>query len=148
MTRLHHRARSKANASLISIAQRVCDITIIFLGLYVSFLLNNRDFSYNQFVVVLLVLAVFQMFGGITDFYRSWRGVKFTTELNLILKNWTLSLLLITACVTYSKELWLPFSIFLEWYIFVCVGVVLCRLMIRVCAKQLDLLVIIHVISQ
>ncbi|HGN9180001.1 TPA: undecaprenyl-phosphate glucose phosphotransferase [Klebsiella pneumoniae] len=135
MTRLHHRARSKANASLISIAQRVCDITIIFLGLYVSFLLNNRDFSYNQFVVVLLVLAVFQMFGGITDFYRSWRGVKFTTELNLILKNWTLSLLFITACVTYSKELWLPFSIFLEWYIFVCVGVVLCRLMIRVCAK-------------
>lgn len=41
--------------------------------------------------MALVALVVFQMIGGITDFYRSWRGVEFSVELILILKNWSLS---------------------------------------------------------
>lgn len=135
MTKLYHRVHSKTNASLISIAQRFSDILIIFLGLYVSFLLNEKHFGYNQIISCLLALTVFQMIGGITDFYRSWRGVKLSTELNLILKNWTLSILFVSGALSYSSELGLPLTIFIEWYFLVCIGVVLCRMFIRFFAK-------------
>lgn len=132
MARLyHHRAHSKANASLISMVQRFSDIIIIFFGLYFVFFLGNLQFGYNQILICLLVLVVFQMIGGITDFYRSWRGVKLSTELVLILKNWTLSLIITIGLTTYTNELNLPFYFFLGWYIFVCFGFVICRLSIR-----------------
>lgn len=131
MTRLHHRARSKANASLISMVQRFSDIIIIFSGLYLISLLKNIDFSYHQTLIFLIVLVVFQMVGGITDFYRSWRGVKLSTELLLILKNWSLSLIITIGLTSYSTELTLPFYAFLGWYVLVCIGFLICRLSIR-----------------
>ncbi|HDT3906322.1 undecaprenyl-phosphate glucose phosphotransferase [Raoultella ornithinolytica] len=136
MTKLHHqRVRSKSNASLISIVQRFSDILIIFVGLYVVCLLNSRHFGYNQILVCLVVLAAFQMIGGISDFYRSWRGVKLSAELNLVLKNWTLSLVFVMGVISYSKVLGLPFIILIEWYLFVCIGVVICRVSIRAGAR-------------
>ncbi|MCP6440587.1 undecaprenyl-phosphate glucose phosphotransferase, partial [Klebsiella pneumoniae] len=76
MTTYSHRIRVNANASIISMVQRFSDIAIIFLGLYLSSLINKVNFGYNQVLMFLLALVVFQMIGGITDFYRSWRGVK------------------------------------------------------------------------
>jgi putative colanic acid biosynthesis UDP-glucose lipid carrier transferase len=35
-------------------------------------------------LMALIALVVFQMIGGMTDFYRSWRGVKIATELLLL----------------------------------------------------------------
>ncbi|HCU1233280.1 TPA: undecaprenyl-phosphate glucose phosphotransferase, partial [Klebsiella pneumoniae] len=81
------------------------------------------------------VLSAFQMIGGISDFYRSWRGVKLSVELSLVLKNWTLSLLLSMGITTYSEVLGLSFKIMLEWYFFVCLGVVICRMSIRAGAR-------------
>lgn len=135
MTRLHHRVRSKSNASLISIFQRFSDILIIFVGLYAACFLNERHFGYNQILVCLVVLAAFQMIGGISDFYRSWRGVRLSAELKLILKNWTLSLLFVIGILSYSQVLGLPFKIFIEWYIIVCIGVTICRISIRAGAR-------------
>ncbi|WP_142503321.1 undecaprenyl-phosphate glucose phosphotransferase [Klebsiella sp. 2680] len=135
MTSLNHRGRSKPNASLISIVQRFTDISIIFVGLYAVCLINNKYFGYNQILVCLIVLSAFQMIGGISDFYRSWRGVKLSAELSLVLKNWTLSLLLVMGITTYSDVLGLPFKIMLEWYLFVCLGVIACRMSIRAGAR-------------
>ncbi|SYG64513.1 UDP-phosphate glucose phosphotransferase [Klebsiella pneumoniae] len=135
MTKFNHRGRSKPNASLISIVQRFSDISIIFVGLYAVCLINNKSFGYNQILVCLIVLSAFQMIGGISDFYRSWRGVKLSAELSLVLKNWTLSLMLIMGVITYSEVLSLPFIILLEWYIFVCFGVIICRMSIRLGAR-------------
>lgn len=135
MTSKHHRVRSKANASLISIVQRFSDILIIFFGLYAVFLFNEKIFGYDQILIFLSVLVTFQMIGGITDFYRSWRGVKLSTELNLILKNWTLSLLFTTGILSYSDNFDLPLSSFIEWYVFVSIGVIICRSLIRAGAK-------------
>ena len=67
-------------------AQRFSDIVIVFLGLYMTCFINDVEFDYRHVLTYLSVLVVFQMIGGITDFYRSWRGVKISTELNLILK--------------------------------------------------------------
>lgn len=135
MKTFNHRGRSKPNASLISIVQRFTDISIIFVGLYASCLINSKYFGYNQILVCLIVLSAFQMIGGISDFYRSWRGVKLSVELSLVLKNWTLSLLLSMGVTTYSEVLGLSFKIILEWYFFVCFGVIICRMSIRVGAR-------------
>lgn len=135
MTTFHHRPHPKTNASLISIVQRFSDISIIFLCFYLVCLFYSQSFSYNQGVIYLLVLVTFQMVGGITDFYRSWRGVKLITELSLILKNWTLSLVFVVGVTSYSDDLYLPVNIFLGWYFSVCIGVVVCRLLIRNGAK-------------
>ena len=134
MTKLHHRIRSKANASLISIAQRFSDILIIFLGLYIVCTVNNINFGIKHLLSCLLVLTIFQMIGGITDFYRSWRGVKLISELDLIIKNWTLSLILMVGILSYSKYLNFNFRISFEWYIVVSIGVIICRMIIRCCS--------------
>lgn len=135
MTRFIHRGRPKSNASLISIVQRFSDIAIIFVGLYAAYLINNEHFGYTQLLLCLIALSAFQMIGGISDFYRSWRGVKLSAELSLVLKNWTLSLLFIIAVTNYSDVLSLPFLIAFEWYIIACFGVVVCRTSIRAAAR-------------
>jgi putative colanic acid biosynthesis UDP-glucose lipid carrier transferase len=71
------------------------------------------------------------MIGGITDFYRSWRGVKLSTELTLILKNWTLSLLLTMGGGSAFPDFSLDYNLFIQWYFVVTLGFVLCRCSIR-----------------
>ncbi|WP_174507949.1 undecaprenyl-phosphate glucose phosphotransferase [Klebsiella oxytoca] len=131
MTTFTHRARSGANASLISMVQRFSDIAIIFFGLNLVSYITNVDFNSTHLLIALVVLVVFQMLGGITDFYRSWRGVNISTELTLILKNWTLSLLITMGLLSFSPTLNLSYNLFIKWYFFVVLGFVLCRSSIR-----------------
>lgn len=132
MTILHHRTRSNANASLISMVQRFSDISIIFFGLYVVAFFNGRGFDYKYTLISLMVLVVFQMIGGMTDFYRSWRGVKASAELLLISKNWTVSLLLTLGISSIISDFDLSFKIFIQWYLVVVAGFFLCRMGIRI----------------
>lgn len=132
MTTFSHRARANANASLISMVQRFSDITIIFLGLYLVCILNNLIFSYQHILISLAVLVIFQMIGGITDFYRSWRGVNLSTELILIFKNWTLSLLITLGLVSFYPGFEFGLNIFIQWYILVTLGFIICRCSIRI----------------
>ncbi|MGS4821541.1 undecaprenyl-phosphate glucose phosphotransferase [Raoultella terrigena] len=131
MTTFSHRARANANASLISMVQRFSDILIIFLGLYVVCYFHNIVFSYDHILIFLAVLVVFQMIGGITDFYRSWRGVKISAELILILKNWTLSLFLALGFSLILPNYDITFSVFIQWYLLVIIGFICCRSSIR-----------------
>lgn len=131
MAILHHRSRSNANASLISILQRFSDILIIFLSLYLVCLLHKMTFNYQALMVALLVLVIFQMIGGITDFYRSWRGVKISAEILLILQNWTLSLILTMGVISFQSSLEIGINIFLQWYLIVSLGFIFCRSLIR-----------------
>ncbi len=128
---LTHRERANANASLISMVQRFSDIAIIFIGLYVICLLNDTVFGYKHALISLTVLVIFQMIGGITDFYRSWRGGKISAELILILKNWTLSFLLALGVTSLFSDLDVDLHIFLQWYFIVVIGFILCRSSIR-----------------
>ena len=134
MAILHHRTHSKTNASLISMAQRFSDIFIIFLGIYIVVFLNSKSFNYKHLLVFLIVLVVFQMIGGITDFYRSWRGGKISTELSLILQNWTLSLVFTIGLVSFLPEFDFSFRVFFQWYLLVSIGLVGCRVAIRLTA--------------
>ncbi|HBV7958517.1 TPA: undecaprenyl-phosphate glucose phosphotransferase, partial [Klebsiella pneumoniae] len=123
-----------ANASIISMLQRFSDILIIFLGIYFSCFINDYFFNLHYVLMALVALVVFQMIGGITDFYRSWRGVEFSVELILILKNWSLSFLLTLGFVTLFSDFDLTFRTFIFWYLAVCAGFVVTRSLIRALA--------------
>ncbi|MGQ6049668.1 undecaprenyl-phosphate glucose phosphotransferase [Serratia sp. IR-2025] len=127
----HQRAHSKANASLISMVQRFSDISIIFFGGFVASKINGFNFNYESILVALIALVAFQMIGGITDFYRSWRGGKFSSELRLILKNWTLSIIVTAGITSFMPSSSFTFEVFLYWYISVCLGFTFCRSAIR-----------------
>ena len=131
MTVFKNKAKSKANASIISMLQRFSDIFIIFVGVYFICKLNQITIGYIHLLLALLVLVIFQMIGGITDFYRSWRGVKFLTELNLIIQNWTLSILIASGVFSIFIDYDLSFKFIFQWYVFVDVGFVLSRSSIR-----------------
>lgn len=130
MTNLR-KGRLKANASLISIVQRFSDIIIMVFGLYLACFFNSIKYSYVHWLLVLGVLAIFQMIGGITDFYRSWRGVKLSAELQLLLQNWTLSIILNAGIISFIELVGVDFKIYAQWFLIVCVGLVLCRTSIR-----------------
>lgn len=132
-----HYQRANANASLISMVQRFSDIVLIFTSLYAICLLNNVRFEIKYLLFSLIVLVIFQMVGGITDFYRSWRGVKISAELKLILKNWSLSYILALGIISLVHDLDLNITIAAIWYIIVSIGFVLCRTLIRLGAGML-----------
>ncbi|HBR3205240.1 TPA: undecaprenyl-phosphate glucose phosphotransferase, partial [Klebsiella pneumoniae subsp. pneumoniae] len=64
----------------------------------------------------------------------SWRGVEFSVELILILKNWSLSFLLTLGFVTLFSDFDLTFRTFIFWYLAVCAGFVVTRSLIRALA--------------
>ena len=127
-----HYQRANANASVISMVQRFSDIVLIFASLYAICLLNNVDFEIRYLLFSLIVLVIFQMVGGITDFYRSWRGVKISAELKLILKNWFLSYVLALGIISLFHDFDLNIRVAAIWFIVVTIGFVLCRSLIRV----------------
>lgn len=127
-----NRVRSNTNASLISILQRFSDIIIIFVSLYFVFFFNTIPFGYEALLLSLLVLVIFQMIGGITDFYRSWRGVNLSSEIILILKNWTLSILLTLGLFSIQSSFEVKLTIYFQWYLSVCLGFIMCRVSIRI----------------
>ncbi|WES66729.1 undecaprenyl-phosphate glucose phosphotransferase [Superficieibacter sp. HKU1] len=131
MTTLKKRERAKTNASLISMVQRFSDITIMFGGLWVVCQISALPFLYMHLLMALITLVVFQMIGGMTDFYRSWRGVRMTTELLLLIQNWTLSLIFGTGLMAFNDDFDHSFVTLMAWYLLSTFGMVSCRTMIR-----------------
>ncbi|HBZ9114581.1 TPA: undecaprenyl-phosphate glucose phosphotransferase [Klebsiella pneumoniae] len=134
---LKRRTHSKTNASLISIVQRFFDVSVIIFGLCFVYYVAGIDISSNLFLNALIVLFVFQMIGGVTDFYRSWRGVRLISELKLVLQNWSLSLIIAVGFISLSTRLQINFDIYMCWYVVVSFGIVLCRILIRYCFGKL-----------
>lgn len=132
MATFYNRSRSNANASLISMAQRFSDILIIIMGFYLVCFFNALTFQTSDAMMTLISLVIFQMIGGITDFYRSWRGVNFSTEFILILKNWTLSSLIALGLLSLNTAFEFKLILFMQWYLIVNAGFFICRLFIRI----------------
>ncbi|MRS15067.1 undecaprenyl-phosphate glucose phosphotransferase [Enterobacteriaceae bacterium RIT691] len=131
MTTLIKRERAKTNASLISMVQRFSDITIMVGGLWVVCKGAALPFSYMHLLMALITLVVFQMIGGMTDFYRSWRGVRMTTELLLLLQNWTLALIFTAGVLAFNDDFNNSLAVWLAWYLLSTCGMVGCRAFIR-----------------
>ncbi len=85
---------SRLNASYVSILQRFSDVVSIYLGLYVVFKINGLPITNYTLLAFLSIVSIFQLLGGVTDFYRSWRGMSFSSELISCVKNISLSVIL------------------------------------------------------
>ena len=86
---------SRLHASYVSILQRFCDVVAIYLGFYFISKINNMPIDNRTLLMFLSVVSLFQLIGGLTDFYRSWRGVSLFNELIFCLKNVFFSVALI-----------------------------------------------------
>ena len=64
-------------------------------------------------------------------FYRSRRGVKISTELVLLLQNWTLSLIFCAGLIAFNNDFDNRLAVWLAWYLLSSVGPVLSRSFIR-----------------
>lgn len=121
----------KTNSSMISLVQRFSDVASIFAGLWFVCFASARPFLYTPLLMVLVTLVIFQMIGGLTDFWRAWRGVKMATELLLLGQNWTLSLVFSAGVMVFSGIVSSPLRLWLAWYMLSGVGMAACRLLIR-----------------
>ncbi len=125
------RGHNAANASLISMLQRFSDILNMFIGFYIISKINHIFLTLQHIFLTLCVLVMYQMIGGITDFYRSWRGVKLSSELLLVLQNWTISFFITIGILSFILPQIAKPIFFIEWYALVSAGLVLCRILIR-----------------
>lgn len=85
---------SRLNASYVSIFQRSCDVLAIYMGLYIVFKINNLTLNNHALLAFLTVVSSFQLIGGLTDFYRSWRGIGLFSEVISCIKNITMACIL------------------------------------------------------
>ncbi|VTM02094.1 UDP-glucose lipid carrier transferase [Klebsiella pneumoniae] len=131
MNILPERYQISGNASIISMIQRLFDIVVVSSSLYIVYLINNIQYDLAFGVLILFALVVFQMIGGITDFYRSWRGNKLSLELLMIIKNWTLSLIILFLISNVYPIPNAEHFVFYQWYVIVCVGFIFFRCFIR-----------------
>lgn len=131
MTAPHKREWVRTNASMISLAQRLSDVVSIFAGLWFVCFAGSTLFLYAPLLTVMVTLVVYQMIGGMTDFWGAWRGVKLSTELRLLGQNWTLSLIISAALMALSDKYQIPFRLWLAWYMLSAASLVASRLLIR-----------------
>lgn len=129
--------RTRTNASIISMIQRLSDIFVMFCGFYLISLLDLRPFDSSLWLLLLTTLVLFQMIGGITDFYRSWRGVHFGSELLLILQNWTISVIISAGFMSFISVIYLSFKQYMFLYLIVSVGFIISRASIRYFSNQI-----------
>lgn len=126
--------KSKTNASLISVIQRVADMTATFLSSYLVCLVFNISFYYKPLIVSFAVMTVFQMVGGLTDFYRSWRGIKFITELKYTFQNWGLAILLTVGACSVVTSFNIHPLFYMSWFLVFIILDVVMRFIIRLLA--------------
>lgn len=96
---------SRLHASYVSILQRFFDVFSIYLGFYIVFKINHLSIDNKTLLMFLSVVSVFQLIGGLTDFYRSWRGIRLLNELIFCLKNIFFSIILISPVLIFLGEM-------------------------------------------
>lgn len=121
---------SRLHASYVSIFQRFCDVVAIYLALYAVCIIHNLPLNNYIFHAFLGMVCIFQLIGGLTDFYRSWRGVGLEYELISCLKNTTLSVIVVTSIAIFFVSLsWL---LVLQFFISLVILMSIFRILIRV----------------
>ncbi|MGV3345107.1 undecaprenyl-phosphate glucose phosphotransferase [Enterobacteriaceae bacterium LUAb1] len=127
----------RSNASIISMMQRFTDISVIFFGLWFFSYLDMPLSTFVWWLMFSTALAFFQLIGGITDFYRSWRGVSFSTELHFLLQNWSVSILLTAGVMSFITLIDIEVRHYFIWWGIVSVGFIICRALIRYLARMI-----------
>lgn len=132
-----HKYSGGVNASLTSVIQRFSDISVMFFSPWFVCFIQNEIFTYWDFLKILITLVVFQMIGGMTDFYRSWRGMNFIYEVQLLLKNWSLSYFISITGISLFLEVELNLYEVISLYLMIFILLVIARFFIRKAIGQI-----------
>lgn len=139
---------SRLNASYVSILQRTCDVLAIYMGLYVVCKLNSLDLNNHTLLAFLMVVSSFQLIGGLTDFYRSWRGISLLKELISCIKNVTITVFISSIFVLIFSSV--SYILFFEYFIFLILFIGILRISIRLlytlffnCVKTSERIIVI-----
>ena len=95
---------SRIYASYVSILQRFSDVIAIYFALYIGLIFNNLDADNRALVSFLASVCIFQLIAGVTDFYRSWRGINLGYELLSCFKNITLTGIIFCLITLFSSN--------------------------------------------
>lgn len=125
------------NSSIIAMLQRIADITIILLTTYIVASLIEGSISNNHFLIAFITISIFQLICGMTDFYRSWRGIKFNTEIKLLLRNWLLSVVFSFFFLSFTPSINADINYYSYWFFVSIPSFIILRLGIRFFVKYL-----------
>ncbi|MCL1031426.1 undecaprenyl-phosphate glucose phosphotransferase [Serratia sp. arafor3] len=103
------------NASIISMLQRFSDIFGMLLGMLFVGYITQQNIDITHWFVALICLVVFQMIGGMTDFYRSWRGMSFRLEIQFLLRNWFLSICFTAGIISIIHNIDISAKFYFIW---------------------------------
>lgn len=120
---------SRLNASYVSIFQRFSDVLAIYFSLYIVFKTNHLPIDNQTLFAFLSIVSIFQLIGGLTDFYRSWRGISLTNELISCLKNISLTCLIFYTINLFFTQI--KFLVFIECFVLLLFLLSIFRLSIR-----------------
>lgn len=77
-----------ANASVVTLIQRISDALLIGVLLGVIVLLRQQSWTLQHWVVMLGALVLFQFCAEVAHLYRSWRGARVLTEIGYATGVW------------------------------------------------------------
>ena len=108
----------QANASVVSIIHRICDIGIIVGVLAFQCWLSDQHWHAEHLVLSLSAIVLYQMLAEGANFYRSWRGVGVTKEISHLMIIWSFSFFIVSLIGFYCyKEYTLSLYMQMQWYI-------------------------------
>ncbi|MBE0153533.1 undecaprenyl-phosphate glucose phosphotransferase [Serratia sp. PL7] len=131
------RSMLQTNASMISIAQRISDTLIMFASMIFAGLMMKEGITEAHSIMALTALVVFQMIGGITDFYRSWRGMSIYLEIQILIRNWTLSIIFSTGILSVLTSISTGVYFYFLWYAVSTILFIFSRVLIRSIIRHL-----------
>lgn len=120
---------SRLHASYVSIFQRFCDVIAIYLALSIVCIFNNIALNNYTLHTLLGMICIFQLIAGLTDFYRSWRGIELKYELISCLKNTALSVILVACIALFFINL--TWSLVIQFFVSLVILMSMFRIFIR-----------------
>lgn len=125
------------NSSIISMLQRISDIVIILITTYIVAVIYDEKTSHQHFLIAFVTISIFQLICGMSDFYRSWRGVRFRTEIQLLIQNWFLGIIFSFFSLSFFPEMNIRINYYAVWSITAALGFVTSRAGIRFFVRYL-----------
>ncbi|RRO02004.1 undecaprenyl-phosphate glucose phosphotransferase [Pectobacterium aquaticum] len=119
------------NASLISILQRMSDVFVVFFSIPLVIFIKNENVLLQHWLISLVSFSIFQTIGGITDFYRSWRGVSLRKECSFLVRNWFLANVFCSGILSLLPSLFVGLEFYCIWFFVTSLGFILARSSIR-----------------
>ncbi|MDB6050294.1 MAG: capsular polysaccharide biosynthesis protein [Pseudomonas sp.] len=121
-----------ANHSLLSVAHRLLDLTVIVLCGYWINRLEGKPTGAELWLLIMLSVLVFHWLSEYHQLYGSWRGERILRELGKVFTYWALTfVILLSVDYLLLHDARLPDNGQMAWYALVLVGLCGYRLLIR-----------------